>query len=76
MQLINSNVENSYLSLQPPPGRVISDTIQFETMDLYLWTGSQFTAPSLLFYAGPVYQEEVDSISAQPEETSSEVKIL
>lgn len=74
VQLINSNVERSYLSLQPPPGRAIDDNIQFETLDLYLWTGSQFGVPSLLFYAGPVYQEETDDINVQLEEPSSEVK--
>lgn len=76
MELVDSNLERSYLSLQPPPGRIIEDDIQFETLDLYLWTGPQFSVPSLLFYAGPVYQEGVDDISAQIETTSSEVRML
>ena len=75
MELTDSNLERSYLSLQPPPGRVIDDDIQFETLDLYLWTGSQFSTPSLLFYAGPVYQEGVDDINAQTEAANSEVKM-
>ena len=66
-------MELSYLSLQPPPGRILDDTIQFETLDIYLWTGSDFDAPSLLFYAGPVYDEETDNINDQGGEPSNEV---
>lgn len=44
----------SYISLQPPPARAINDTIQFESIDLYLWTGPDFRTPSVLFYSGPV----------------------
>lgn len=76
MELIDSNVERSYLSLQPPPGRVVDDRIQFESIDWYLWTGSQFSVPSLLFYAGPVYQEERDNINSQPEGPTNEVGLL
>jgi len=54
----------SYLSLQPPPGRVINDRIQFESMELFFGTSSAFEAPSLLFYAGPVYDSIEDPISA------------
>ena len=43
---------NSYVSLQPPPGRRIDDKIQFESIDLYLWTGPEFRTPSVLFYSG------------------------
>ena len=64
VQLLDSEEEQSYLSLQPPPGRVINNTIQFETLDLYFWTGSAFRVPSLLFYAGPVYREGADDINA------------
>ena len=41
-----------FLSLQPPPGRALADTVQFETIDLYLQaTGLKSNA--LLFYMGP-----------------------
>ena len=53
-----------YLSLQPPPGRTINDSIQFESMDLYFWTDSGFRLPSMLFYAGPIYHEERDAIES------------
>ena len=63
IQLESSEEEQSYLSLQAPPGRSIEDTIQFETLDLYIWTGPGFRSPALLFYAGPTYFEGEDDIS-------------
>lgn len=74
VQLSDGDLELSYLSLQPPPGRLLDDTIQFETLDLYLWTGEDFADPSLLFYAGPVYDEETDNIDDQEGEPSNEVR--
>jgi len=59
----------SYVSLQSPPGRDIQDTVQFETLDLYLWTGPGFQSPALLFYAGPTYFDEPD-ITSQSEEVT------
>lgn len=44
-------------------------------MDLYLWTGVDFADPSLLFYAGPVYDEETDNIHDQEGELSNEVRM-
>lgn len=43
-----------FLSLQPPLDRPLNDTIQFESIDLYFWTGPQFRTPSILFYLGPL----------------------
>ena len=58
IQLLNAGPEESYLSLQPPPSRMINDTIQFETVDLYFLTDEQFLPPAILFYAGPIYEQE------------------
>lgn len=63
VSLVDSDEESPYLSLQPPPGRTIDDTILFESLDLYLWTGVEFSLPAMIFYAGPVYQEGIDDIS-------------
>lgn len=71
MRLVDSDLEGSYISLQSPPSRTIGDTIQFESMDLYLWTGLEFRIPSLLFYAGPVYREETDDINSVGDEMST-----
>ena len=46
--------DSSYLSLQPPLDRPLNDTIQFESIDLYFWTGPQFRTPTILFYLGPL----------------------
>ena len=45
---------SSYVSLQPPPERMASDKVQFESIDLYLWTGPEFRTPTVLFYFGPI----------------------
>ena len=58
IHLLNAGPEESYLSLQPPPSRMINDTIQFETVDLYFLTDEQFLPPAILFYAGPIYEQE------------------
>ena len=71
IQLSDQGSEGSYLSLQPPLGRIINDSIQFESMELFFGTSSAFTVPSLLFYAGPVYDSVEDPISAAS--TSEEV---
>jgi len=43
-----------FLSLQPPPGRALTDAVQFETIDLYLQAGALDDSRStLLFYVGP-----------------------
>ena len=46
--------DGSFLSLQPPLDRPLNDTIQFESIDLYFWTGPQFRTPTILFYLGPL----------------------
>ncbi len=73
--LADGEEERSYLSLQPPPGRVIGDAIQFESLDLYIRTAVEFRAPSLLFYAGPVYMKDIDDITAPREESVREVRL-
>ena len=45
---------SSFISLQPPADRRLNDTIQFESIDLYFWTGPRFRTPTILFYLGPV----------------------
>ena len=51
--LLSSVARNtSYISLQPPPGRRLNDKIQFESIDLFLWTGPEFRTPAVLFYSG------------------------
>lgn len=45
---------SSYVSLQPPPERMASDKVQFESLDLYMWTGPEFRTPTVLFYFGPI----------------------
>lgn len=75
VQLLDAGEEGSYLSLQPPPGRIIDNAIQFESLDLYFLTGAQFSAPSLLFYAGPVYREDVDDITAEQSDGVEEVSV-
>ena len=69
MQLLNSDLEQSYISLQPPPGRAVKESIQFESLNLYLWTSADFVLPAILFYAGPIYQEGTDDINEQPPNT-------
>ncbi len=46
--------DGSFLSLQPPLDRPLNDTIQFESIDLYFWTGPRFRTPTILFYTGPL----------------------
>ena len=46
--------DNSFISLQPPLDRPLNETIQFESIDLYFWTGPQFRTPTILFYLGPI----------------------
>jgi len=41
-----------FLSLQPPPGRALTDAVQFETIDLYL-QATGLKPNTLLFYMGP-----------------------
>ena len=74
IQLESDDEEASYLSLQVPPGRAINDLIQFETLDMYIWTGPGFRSPALLFYAGPTYFEGEDDISSA--KTGTEVSIV
>ena len=50
----NEERDGSFLSLQPPLDRPLNDTIQFESIDLYFWTGPQFRTPTILFYLGPL----------------------
>ncbi len=69
IQLESSEDERSYLSLQAPLGRSIDDTIQFETLDIYIWTGPGFRSPALLFYAGPTYFQDEDDISSAEMDT-------
>ena len=47
-----------YISLQPPPGvESINDTIQFNSLEIYLFADSDYNAPGILFYAGPLVEE-------------------
>ena len=47
--------DGSFISLQPPLDRPLNDNIQFESIDLYFWTGPRFRTPTILFYSGPLY---------------------
>ena len=71
---MNDEDELAYLSLQPPPEQVIQDGIQFESIELYLWSSAAFDPPSILFYAGPIYHEDEDPINAV--NASDEVSIF
>lgn len=52
--LSSTEQDSSYVSLQPPPEVMINDTVQFESIDLFLWTGPEFQTPTILFYSGPI----------------------
>ena len=46
-----------YISLQPPPGVDNNEeTIQFDSLELYLNAYSSYQSPGLLFYAGPLVE--------------------
>lgn len=47
-------IDVSYVSLQPPPYKTVNDTLQFESIDIYYWTGPEFRTPTILFYSGPI----------------------
>ena len=44
--------KESFISLQPPPGRTLTGATQYETIDLFLASGP-IKNNTLLFYAGP-----------------------
>ncbi len=49
---------NPYISLQPPPGiQGFNDSIQFDSLEIYLNADSNYNSPSILFYAGPLVEE-------------------
>jgi hypothetical protein len=69
--------DDSFLSLQPPLDRPLNDTIQFESIDLYFWTGPQFRTPTILFYTGPLCLNTCDlSVSKYCEAISYALLII
>lgn len=52
LRLTAKNGTGPFISLQPPPGRTLTGTTQYETIDLFLESG-EISNNTLLFYAGP-----------------------
>lgn len=44
--------KKAFISLQPPPGRSLTNAVQFETIDIFL-NSDEIKNNTLLFYAGP-----------------------
>lgn len=54
----SSSTGSPYISLQPPPGVTnITQGVQFQSLDMYLFPAAGYSPPSLLFYAGPIIKE-------------------
>ena len=52
LRLTAKDDKKPFISLQPPPGRPLTSTAQYETIDLFLYS-DDIENNTLLFYAGP-----------------------
>ena len=52
LRLTAKDNKKPFISLQPPPGRPLTGSTQYETIDLFLFS-DEIENNTLLFYAGP-----------------------
>ena len=61
LRLTGGNGKEPFVSLQPPPGRTLTDAVQYETIELF-FRSNEIKNNTLLFYAGPAKVRKLENL--------------